>query len=465
MKNSLLRAVSPDSLGSSLQAVLEELLAFEPYVLLPLLMFLLSQLFRVPLKKALRSCLTIGIGFIGIFIMFGYFVEKIGPAVQDLTARTGLSFSVLDVGWPPLAAAAWAHPIAPAGLLLLLAVNALLVMKGWLKTVNIDIWNYWHFIFTGVMVFQATGGRWLPALGALTATAVITEKIADWSARQTEELSGLPGVTITTIPGIIYYPLGVLGTALLARIPGIRRISINPEILRRRMGLLGDPMVIGFLLGLALGAGAGYSLRQTLTLAFQIAAVVFILPRMCAVLSEGLMPISESMKEWLARRFPDRTDTLIGLDLAVILGNTSILVTGLLLMPVALFFAFLLPGVNHIPLGDLANMMAAASFLVVGTNRNILRAFLLGIPMLAGNILIASRLAGLYTRLIDSAGITFDGYSGPVTSFLDGGNLVRFWLFDLFQGRPWALLFLPAAGLILYLTRQLAPRINPGKGA
>lgn len=441
--------------------LLKEILSFQPYVLLPLLMLLLSQLFRVPLKKALRSSLTIGIGFIGIFIMFGYFVEKIGPAVRALTARTGLAFTVLDVGWPPLAAATWAHPLAPAGLILLLVINGFLVARGWLKTVNIDIWNYWHFLFAGVMVFQTTGS-WPLGLGAAVITGLVTQKVADWSYHKLYALSGIPGVTITTIPGIIYYPLGLAGNALLSRIPRINRLRADPEALRRRLGLLGEPSIIGFLLGLALGLGAGYSLKDTLTLAFQIAAVVFLLPRMCAVLSEGLMPISESMQEWLRRRFPDRTDSYIGLDLAVILGDTSILVTGLLLMPVALLFAFILPGVNHIPLGDLANMMAVASFLVIAADRNILRAFLIGIPMLAGNILIASRLAPLFTTLIEEAGITFDGYAGPVTSFLDGGNIFRYWIYHLAQLHPAALLTLPVMGGLLYLTRRMAKKgISP----
>ena len=50
-------------------------LSFKPYVMLPVIIFILAMIFRINLKVTIKSCLTIGIGFVGIFMIFDYFVK------------------------------------------------------------------------------------------------------------------------------------------------------------------------------------------------------------------------------------------------------------------------------------------------------------------------------------------------------------------------------------------------------
>src|SRR5690606_26115516 len=114
-------------------------------------------------------------------------------------------------------------------------------------------------------------------------------------------------------------------------------------------------MVIGFLIGILLGFGAEYDLKELLGLAFSISAVIYLLPLMAEVLSKGLLEVTEGIKVFVKEKFFARKEIYIGLDLAILLGNPAIVVTGVFLMPVALILAFIIPGVNFIPLGDLGN--------------------------------------------------------------------------------------------------------------
>jgi PTS system galactitol-specific IIC component len=50
----------------------------------------------------------------------------------------------------------------------------------------------------------------------------------------------------------------------------------------RKNRLAGEPMIIGFILGVLLGIGGGYDARKITELAFGIAAVIYILPKMAA---------------------------------------------------------------------------------------------------------------------------------------------------------------------------------------
>jgi len=427
------------------------ILSFKPYVLLPLILLVFSVVFRIPLGKAILSSLKIGIGFIGIFIIFGYFVSNIGPAVQALTSRTGLKMNVLDVGWTPLAIITWSYKLTPLLLLLVICVNLIMLAMRKTRTVNIDIWNYWHFIFIGIAVYEATYSMVLSALSVI-ASAVLTLKLADWSAEAIKSFSGLSGITTTTISGLCYFPIGLAGDRILDKIPFIQKIRANPDTMKEKLGVFGEPILIGFIIGLLLGVGSGYDIKNTLELSFSIAAVIYILPLMTGILGHGLIPISDGMKYFIKRKFPNASDYCIGLDLAILVGNPGVIITGLLLMPVSLLMAFILPGIRFIPLGDLANLMGAIVMVVVATRCNIIRSFIISIPIIIAKLYVASEMSVVYTSLAQKVNYRFEGYNGMITSFLDGGNLLKYWFIKLFEGNPHAALFLPVVFAGLYFT-------------
>jgi PTS system galactitol-specific IIC component len=203
-------------------------LGFKPYVMLPVIIFIFAIVFRIKLRTAITSAFTIGIGFIGIFVVFDYFVEIINPVVQALVSRTGLHLNVLDVGWPPLAAITWSFGLAPVLIFLIIIVNIALLVTKMTKTVNIDIWNYWHFIFTGALVYNVTHSVFLSILSTAVISA-ITLKLSDWSAPLVNKFSGMKGIAIPTLSAAAYFPFGVLGNKLLDRVPFINKIEANPE--------------------------------------------------------------------------------------------------------------------------------------------------------------------------------------------------------------------------------------------
>ncbi|MDF2613906.1 MAG: gatC1 [Clostridia bacterium] len=413
--------------------VITYILSFKPYVLLPLLMLLFSIGFRMPIKKGISSALTIGIGFIGVFTFFDFFVQTIAPVVESLVARTGLHYNILDVGWTPLAAITWSYKLTPLLLLIVLGINVIMFFLKWTDTINVDIWNYWHFILIGAIVYETGHNIILAILSTLLSAALVT-KLADWSAPAMKKFSKLPGICCTTLTAVSYYPVAALGDKLIDKIPFINKINADPESIKEKLGLLGEPPVIGVILGVFLGVGAGYDFKDTLEVSFKIAAVVHILPMMCGILGKGLVPISESIQKTLSDKYPEMKGKYIGLDIAVIMGTPSVVVTGLLLMPVAFILAFLLPGVGFIPIGDLPNIMGAVAMIVVATRGNIIRAFIISVPIIVGKLFIATAMAERYTELAKAAQYHLKGYDGIFTSFLDGGNILRYWIIKCFDG-------------------------------
>lgn len=429
-------------------------LSFKPYVMLPVIIFILALTFRIKIVTAIKSALTLGIGFVGIFIIFDYFVKIINPVVHALITRVGLHFNVLDVGWPPLSAITWSFQLAPILIVVFMVINILMLVLKLTKTVDIDIWNYWHLIFTAALVYNLTGNYLLAVIASIFAFIIVL-KLADWSAPMVNEFAGMKGICLPTLSGLVYFPIGLLGDKLIDKIPILNKIDANPEKLQKKLGIIAEPMVLGFILGIALGVGGGYDIKQISDLAFGFAAVIYILPKMCGILGSSLIPISEGMKEFINSHLPNMGETYIGLDLAVIVGMPSVIVTAIFLTPVALILAFTLPGVSFIPLGDLTNIMGCISMVCVATRGNVIRSFIIGIPILIGSLYAASNMATLYTRLALAVNYQIPNYTGTFTSFLDGGNIFRLWVVRLFTGNIYAFLFLPVVIFILFLTRKI----------
>jgi len=131
---------------------------------------------------------------------------------------------------------------------------------------------------------------------------------------------------------------------------------------------------------------------------------MFILPLCGGLIGRAMEPVSLRLKEIVQRRFPHKTVLYVGMDGGVIMQNNAVIVTGLVLMPVSIAIAFVLPG-NRVP---------------------------------------PPQLAPLYTSLSAKVGaVTAAGYAGDITAFTDGGNPVRWWFLQVFQGSWYALAGVP----------------------
>ena len=444
-----------NDIAHTLYTVVQYVLGFGPTVLLPLVLFFLALFFKVKPAKALRSSLIVGIGFVGIYAIFDILTSNVGPAAQAMVERTGISLPVVDLGWPPLAAITWGSPIAPFVIPLTMLINVAMLALNKTRTVDVDMWNYWHFALAGMLVYYSTGSFVL-GLSAAAIAAIVVLKVADWSAPLVAKYFGLEGISLPTLSSVVFFPIGLLFDKIIDKIPGLNRIHIDPESVQKRLGIFGEPMMVGTILGILLGIIAGYDFKHILLLGISIGGVMFILPRMVRILMEGLLPLSEAIKKYLNAKYPGRDDLFIGLDIAVAVGNPAIISTALILTPISVFIAFLLPGNKVLPLGDLANLAVMASMIVLACRGNIFRAVITAIPVIIADLWIATKIAPFITGMAKDVNFKMaEGSSGQVSSFLDGGNPFRYWLLEIFNGNMIAIGLVPVIALIIYAIFRL----------
>lgn len=437
-----------------LRGIIDQFFSFQAYVMLPFFIFIIALVVRMSPGRAFLSALQMGVGFAGIFVIFSFFVDNIKPAVEAIMIIRGLYFPVLDVGWPPLAAITWSSSIAPLSIPLVIAINVLMIATNTSRTIYIDIWNYWHLALAGAFILAVSDSLAL-GLTASTLITVYTIKMADWTAPHVENQGGLEGVTIAPVSVIGLLPFAVTLDYLYDKIPFIKNWDFNPEKKNTGIGIFSEPMIIGVIIGFLLGIAADYSIKLILELSIHLAAVMFLLPKCGQLIGEGISPVSEALKLWIQKRFPEKDKLFVAVDTGVLMNHKSVMVTGIILMPIALMISLVLPGNKTLPLGDLPNLISIMAVTVLVSKGNVIRSVMTGIPVVATFLLISSSLAPLITKLSSQTGITVsDGQL--ITAFTDGGNHARYFLVYLFQGNIIAILTIPLIGFMMYLSYRRA---------
>ncbi len=198
-----------NDIAHTLYNIVQYILGFGPTVMLPLVLFILALFFKVKPAKALRSSLTVGIGFVGIYAIFDILTSNVGPAAQAMVERTGINLPVVDLGWPPLSAITWGSPIAPFVIPLTILINVAMLALNKTRTVDVDMWNYWHFALAGTLVYYSSGSLFFGLLAAAIA-AVVVLKLADWSAPLVQKYFGLEGISLPTLSSVVFFPVGLL---------------------------------------------------------------------------------------------------------------------------------------------------------------------------------------------------------------------------------------------------------------
>ncbi|ATG55983.1 PTS sugar transporter subunit IIC [Brachybacterium ginsengisoli] len=399
-----------------------------PSVVLPVLITLFGLLLGLKLGKSFRAGVTIGIGFIGINLVIGLLGSQVAPAATGMAEGLGVTLDVVDVGWPSSAAIAFGSTIGAMIIPLGLVVNVLLLLTGLTRTFDIDLWNYWHSAMIGALVGAVTGSFLLGLLSAAVHLALILA-IGDLTAPIVQKYFQLPEISFphgTSAPyGLLAIPLNRVFDA----IPGLRSLDATPEAIQKRFGLFGETLMMGLVLGLLIGIlGYGFDApaedsTAILTLAISLAAAMFLLPRMVAILMEGLMPISEAARAFVQKRFPGRT-FYIGLDSAVAVGQPSVIATSLLLVPITLLIAVVLsPAGNRVlPLVDLATIPFIVAVMVPIFRGNIVRSVIGGGVLIGAGLFIATWIAPAFTRIAVDSGFALEDGQATISSLVDGAN-------------------------------------------
>jgi PTS system galactitol-specific IIC component len=414
----------------TVQAVSNWLTGLGAMVMLPIVVFLLGIILGQKVGKAIISALTVGVGFVGLNLIIGLLIGALDPATKALIAATGIQLEAVDVGWGVAAAIAFSTTVGALVIPLAFGINLLMLVLRGTKTLNVDMWNFWHYAFTGSLVYlvvnTATQNITLALILGLVAAAihcVVSLLIADWTAHRVQTFFNLPGISIPQGFAITSVPIIMGLDWIVNKIPGLRDINWDDETIRKKLGIFGQPIIMGAILGLLLGLVAYGFKKEALTLAVQMAAVMLLVPRIIAIFMEGLTPLSEAGRAFMQKRFQGR-EFFIGLDSAILIGHPITIAAAILLIPITLLLAFILPGNRTLPFADLAATAFFVAMVPPLTKGNFFRTLLYGIFIMTIVLYISSAFAPMLTEIARSTNVYAIPEGATLITGLSGGNWI-----------------------------------------
>ncbi len=406
--------------------IMRYILDLGPTVMLPIVIIIFSLILGMKLGDSFKSGIHIGIGFVGIGLVIGLMLDSIGPAAKSMAEQFQINLHVVDIGWPGSSPMTWASQIALIAIPVAIAVNIVMLLTRMTRVVNVDIWNIWHMTFTGAMVHLATGSYWLGMLGVVVHAAFVY-KLGTGSPKTPRLLRA--GRDCHSARHLRLYGADRrTGGHHYREIPGLNRIHFSADDVQKRFGPFGEPVTVGFVMGLIIGALAGYDLKGILQLAVKTAAVMLLMPRVIKPIMDGLTPIAKHARKRLQARFGGQ-EFLIGLDPALLLGHTAVVSASLIFIPLTILIAVIVPGNQVLPFGDLATIGFFVALAVAVHQGNLFRTLISGFIIMSITLWIATQTIGLHTQLAANAGALKAG--GVVASMDQGGSPITYLLIQL----------------------------------
>jgi len=399
-------------------------------VLLPFIIIVMGLIFGQKFKTALRAGLTLGAGFIALNLVIGLLIDNMVPVTEQLVEATGADLTILDVGWGVAGAIAWATTASAVVLPVALLTNIIMLVFKWTKTLNVDIWNFWNQAFTASVVYIATDSIWWAILGVVVHT-VYELIIADLTAKRVQEFYDLPGISIPHGWAVTSVPIIFAVNWVLDRIPWVKDIHWNQGEIQEKLGVFGDPLILGTILGILVGAVAGMWRDPValITLGVTIGTAMILIPKIIGFFMEALTPMAESAREFMSKRFGGR-EIYIGLDSAVLIGHPTTVSAAIILIPITLGLAIILPGNKVLPFGDLAALFYFVAMVPFMTNGNLFRSIISGVFIMTVVFYILTSFGPALTQMAVDVGYAIPEGAVDITA-LSAGNWVTWVVFQL----------------------------------
>ena len=385
-----------------MEQVFSYIISLGASVMMPILFTIIGLCIGLKFGKSLKSGLYVGVGFVGLGIVTALLANNFGGPLSEISRLYDLQLGVFDMGWPAAAAVAYNTAVGALIIPICLGINFLMLITKTTRTINIDLWNYWHYAFIGAVAYFVMDKSLVWGYFAAIVCYINTLVMADLTASKFQSYyEGMEGISIPQPFCQSFTAFAILVNKGLDLIPGFSKLDIDAEGLKKKFGVLGEPLVLGVIVGALIGVLAQMDIKKILFLGVTMGAVMELIPRITRLFIDGLMPISEKTQEVVKRRFNGKK-VFIGMSPALVIGHPTTLVVSLLLIPVTLGLAVILPGNEFLPLASLAGMFYVFVMVLPYTKGNVVKTFIVGLIALAIGLWFVTDMAPAFTMAAHS---------------------------------------------------------------
>lgn len=389
---------------------------FGAAIVVPVMIFIVSLFLKVSPKRAFFSALRAGVGLTGFGWVISAFTPLVTKYIQQMVDTAGLNLPIVDIGWQTGSLTAFSSSIGLSFFVFGLLIELLLFLFGITRVfVPSNLWNNFGYMIWGTMAYAATGNFILSfafmvfvLLYSLIMSEVVAERWSEYYRVKNATINSIHNIE-TLIPALVLDPLWNL--------IGINKVKLNPESLKTKLGIFGEPMTLGFLLGMIIGIlGSLKNLASLeawggiLGFAMSLAAVMTIFLLITGVFASAFGPLAEAVEKNKKKEseeedgLADKKRWFIAVDDGVGFGEPATIIAGLILVPIMVLVSLILPGNRALPVVDLIAIPFMIEAMIAVSKGNILKAILNGIVWFSLGLYAASALGPIYTEAVQQYG-------------------------------------------------------------
>lgn len=404
-----------------LKAVIDN---FGSAIVVPIIIFFIALIMKVKPAKAFLSALYAGVALEGFTLIIGAYTPIITPLIENMSGVmskvTGVNLNTFDVGWQATSVVAFATSAGMIYLGLGILLQTVLFLVKWTNIFQpSDLWNNYSYIVWGAMVIFATGNFAL-GIGCMVLLNLYSLLISELVAKRWSSFYGYPNCTIIAMHNVEPAIFAVAIDPLFNKL-GLNKVKLNAEAIGQKLGFIGEPMTLGFLIGLGIGIlgnisqiGTLAGWGSTLQCAIATAAIMAIFPKIASMFAQAFAPITEAARAFM--KSEDR-EWYIAVNDAVGYGETNTLTSGLLLIPIMIIVACVLPGNQVLPVVDLLAIPYMVQGLVSVYKGNMSKILIAGTIWFSLGLLMCTYTAPLFTEVARGAGFAIPVGAAMITSF------------------------------------------------
>lgn len=406
-----------------LQEIKEFFTVFGAPVFLPVVIFVICKFLKMDNKKSFLSGLYAGVGLQGFMLLIGAFTPIIMPVIKQIVNSTGINLPVLDLGWQTSAIIAYSSKIGLIFFAFAIIIQLILFAS---KFTNIflpsDLWLNYTYMIWGSMLYIATKNIWLSMLFMIVILLYNVLNI-EVICKSWSKYYNYPNCTIISMHNtevtLLLYVLDPIFNKL-----GFHKLKFNPEKLKDKLGVFGEPGTIGLILGIFIGIlgnlkrlNSMVAWGQITKLGIVLAALMIIFPKVAEIFGKAFAPMAEVVNKRLDKEKGKNREWYIGVDDATGYGEPATLISGTLLIPIMVLMALILPGNKTLPMVDLVSLPFMVEALVAMTRGNMLKVIIVAGIWYSIGLYMCSALAPIYTEAAIAAGVALPAGTVMITSF------------------------------------------------
>ena len=402
-----------------LQQVLD---AFGAIIVVPIMLFIVAKFLRVPNKAAFQSALNAGVGLTGFNLIINSFVPIITPVITQMVETTGIDLPILDTGWQATSVIAYSTQVGVIFLVVGLVLQLALFLLKWTDVfMPSDMWNNYSFMVWGSMLYLITSNMAL-AMALMIIQNLYVLLFAEVISKRWQNYYQLPGTTLSAPHHVMSVWYAILMDWILSKL-GADKINLDPDTLKKRLGFLGEPVTLGLMLGMLIGLlgnlknlGTMEAWGQILTVGVSTAAVMAIFPRVASIFATAFTSITDASKKSAKGVLASR-DWSLSVNDAVGYGEPATLITGLILIPIMVVLALVLPGNKALPVVDLIALPYMVEMIISVSKGNVFKGVISGAIWFSIGLYMCTLTAPYFTEVAMQVGVAIPEGAMMITSF------------------------------------------------